>query len=38
MYQDQDPCPVCENDPCTCESDYIYHAPTTGDTDDDYDS
>ena len=28
-----DPCPVCEQDPCTCENDYIYHEPTTGDTD-----
>jgi hypothetical protein len=30
-----DPCPICENDPCTCEADYEYHAPTTGDLDDD---
>lgn len=30
-----EPCPVCENDPCTCESDYIFHEPTTGDRDDD---
>ncbi len=27
-------CPVCENNPCTCAQDYIYHAPTTADTDD----
>ncbi len=30
-----DPCPVCEQDPCTCEQDYIYHPPTTADLDDD---
>ncbi len=29
-----DPCPICEQEPCTCENDYIYHAPTTADTDD----
>jgi len=29
-----DPCPICEKEPCTCEEDYIYHEPTTGDTDD----
>jgi|GEM_PF-1753055 len=29
-----EPCPICENDPCTCESDYIYQQPTTADLDD----
>jgi hypothetical protein len=27
-------CPICENNPCTCEEDYIYHEPTTADMDD----
>jgi len=26
-----DPCPICDNDPCTCEQDYICHKPTTAD-------
>lgn len=30
-----EPCPICENDPCTCEQDYEYYEPTTGDLDDD---
>lgn len=30
-----DPCPICEQDPCTCEELYEYHKPTTADLDDD---
>jgi len=33
----REPCPICDHDPCTCEEDYIYHKPTTADTDEDYD-
>jgi len=29
-----EPCPICENDPCTCDQDYECYAPTTGDLDD----
>jgi len=28
-------CPICDNDPCTCDQDYEYYPPTTGDLDDD---
>lgn len=28
-------CPICGNDPCTCDQDYIYHEPTTADMDED---
>lgn len=31
-----DPCPICENDPCTCEQDYEFYEPTTADLDDDF--
>jgi len=29
-----DPCPICDNDPCSCDDDYIYYEPTTADLDD----
>ena len=28
-------CPICDNEPCTCDQDYEYYAPTTADLDDD---
>lgn len=24
-------CPVCQNDPCTCDQDYMCYQPTTAD-------
>lgn len=27
-------CPICDNDPCTCEQDYEFYEPTTADLDD----
>lgn len=27
-------CPICENESCTCDQNYEYYEPTTGDLDD----
>ena len=32
-----DPCPICDNEPCTCDDNYEYYQPTTADLDEDDD-
>jgi hypothetical protein len=34
----QELCPICDSNPCTCEQNYEYYAPTTADLDDDEDT